>query len=140
IAQSYSPEDDQRHIEALLPAFRDPRYLRVDERPVFLVYRASHLPDPARTVTTWRAAAQAAGLPGLYLCCVESQPVEQNLVPRAGFDAAVEFAPDWGALPPAARRTRPWRIAARLGITNPEYLRHSIYDYTGLRDRMLAKP
>ena len=43
--QPYSDIDDVAHIRALLPAFADPRYLRIDGRPVFLVYKAGELPD-----------------------------------------------------------------------------------------------
>ena len=39
------PEDDQRHFDAILPAFRDERYLRVDGKPVFYVFRPEELPD-----------------------------------------------------------------------------------------------
>jgi Glycosyltransferase WbsX len=39
-------EDDRGHIEALLPAFADDRYIKIDGRPFSLVYRTSHLPEP----------------------------------------------------------------------------------------------
>ena len=50
--QQHSPEDDRAHFDHLLPAFRDRRYVRVDGKPLFLVYRTELLPDPARTATT----------------------------------------------------------------------------------------
>jgi lipopolysaccharide biosynthesis protein len=66
--QTYPGEaDDRAHFAALLPAFRDDRYLTVDGRPVFYVYRPSELPDAAAFVDRWQAMAAAAGLPGLYL-------------------------------------------------------------------------
>ena len=65
LEQNYSDEDDIAHFHALLPAWRDPRYLRQDGRPVFLVYAASKMPDPLRTTRRWRELARAHGLPGL---------------------------------------------------------------------------
>lgn len=60
-------EDDQRHFDTILPAFRDDRYLRVDGKPVFYVYRPHLLPDASAFVDRWQGMARAAGLEGLYL-------------------------------------------------------------------------
>src|SRR3954447_1517209 len=38
LAQDYSPADDLEHIRALAPAFADKRYIRIDGRPLLLVY------------------------------------------------------------------------------------------------------
>ncbi|MFI2753358.1 glycoside hydrolase family 99-like domain-containing protein [Cellulomonas sp. P22] len=66
--QTYpGPEDERAHFEAVLPAFCDERYLRVDDRPVFYVFRPEDLPDPAAFVDRWQDMARRAGLPGLYL-------------------------------------------------------------------------
>lgn len=93
LGQNYSDEDDRAHIESLLPAFRDPRYIRVDGRPLFLVYRTELLPDPKRTTEIWRTVAREAGIGDLYLVRVESFSRDINPMSH-GFDAAVEFAPD----------------------------------------------
>ncbi|MEO7192516.1 MAG: glycoside hydrolase family 99-like domain-containing protein [Vicinamibacterales bacterium] len=139
LSQDYREEDDRRHLQALLPAFKDPRYLRIKGCPVFLVYRASHLPDPRSTVARWRDEAVQGGLPGLYLCAVESQPAEHGIAPTAGFDAAVEFAPDWTVLPPCERDSLIWRGAAKLRLTNRSFVRHRIRRYEDLVSNMLAK-
>jgi lipopolysaccharide biosynthesis protein len=46
VAQQYSPEADRRLAADLAPLFRDRRYIRVHDRPLFIVYRAASLPDP----------------------------------------------------------------------------------------------
>jgi len=95
IAQDYSPEADRAMIRELLPAFRDPRYIRVHGRPLLLVYRALELPDPRATAALWREEVAAAGLPGLYLCRVETFDEAKLAADPAqiGFDAACEFPP-----------------------------------------------
>jgi len=95
IAQAYSPEGDRALIRELIPAFRDPRYIRVRGRPLFLVFRANDLPDPRATAAIWREEAVAAGLPGLYLCRAETfQEASAAQDPaQLGFDAACEFPP-----------------------------------------------
>ena len=91
--QEYSEEDDLEHIRMLLPIFEDKRYIRVNGKPLFLVYRAEKLPDPARTTEIWREEARKAGVGEIYLIMVESfVKYDPN---KIGFDASVEFAPDW---------------------------------------------
>jgi lipopolysaccharide biosynthesis protein len=68
IEQTYPGEADHRaHFETLLPAFRDPRYVRVDDKPLFVIYRPVDFPDPVKTMELWRRMAAEAGLPGLHL-------------------------------------------------------------------------
>src|SRR5437667_7337089 len=93
--QRYSDDDDRAHMRWLAEAFGDERYIRVNNKPLFLVYRASRIPDPLRTTTIWRDEAQRLGFGDLYLCRVESFADERDDPLRIGFDAAVEFQPDW---------------------------------------------
>jgi lipopolysaccharide biosynthesis protein len=68
IEQTYpGVADDRAHFDDLLPAFTDPRYLCVDGRPLFYVFRPEQLPDAAAWTARWQSMARAAGLPGLYL-------------------------------------------------------------------------
>ena len=91
IEQTYPGLDDHRaHFETLLPAFRDPRYLTVDGKPLFLVYRPLELPDSVRVLEFWRELALKAGLPGLFLVAEKKEP---DWDPKPfGFDAAVTIA------------------------------------------------
>jgi hypothetical protein len=54
IAQNHSEQDDIKMIEDVMRAFKDPRYLRIDGKPVFIVYRADILPEVSATVARWR--------------------------------------------------------------------------------------
>jgi len=84
------PLDDERHFEILLPAFRDERYLKVDEKPIFLIYYPFAIPDPRATVQRWRALAKSAGLPGLHI--VGSYWPNRHERPEAyGFDASIHY-------------------------------------------------
>src|SRR5439155_892311 len=67
IEQSYSEEDDRQHIRWLANAFRDKRYIKVGDRPLFLVYRARSIPDPVKTTSVWREEARKLGFKELYL-------------------------------------------------------------------------
>jgi lipopolysaccharide biosynthesis protein len=94
IEQTYpGPEDDRRHFEHLLSAFTDSRYLRVDDKPLFYIFRPELLPDRAAFVERWQALARKAGLAGIYLVAEISDllgkgPTYVDL-DRDGFDAGV---------------------------------------------------
>ncbi len=117
IAQYYSQADDLAHIQALLPYFKDSRYIRINNKPLFLVYRSSALPDPQATTRLWRQEALASGLEGLDLVKVESFAADHHRRSELdGVGAALNFEPDWGSLP--ARRQPPpsWKMLNRLGL------------------------
>jgi lipopolysaccharide biosynthesis protein len=147
LAQEYSPQDDQRHIEHLMPAFEDERYIKVNGRPLLLVYRTGLLPDPARTAEAWRRACQAAGFPDLYLVRVDSFSVDHAVPADIGFDAAVEFAPHWRTLPPRRFQRDEWDVQQRFynamqkaGLLSLAYKNHNIYSYAALSNTMRSRP
>lgn len=91
IGQTHTEETDTSFIREVLPIFDDNRYIRVDGKPLLIVYRADLLVNPVKTTENWRHIAVAHGLPGLYLCAVETFGLTE---PRQfGFDAAIEFPP-----------------------------------------------
>jgi glycosyltransferase involved in cell wall biosynthesis len=99
LRQKYNSADDRQHLRSLARAFLDKRYIRVNDKPLFLVYRISRLPNPLQTVSIWREEAHKMGIGDLYLCTVESLRDDRVDPTRIGFDAAVEFQPDWLTLP-----------------------------------------
>jgi len=64
--QYLGEEDDTRHFYSLLKAFKDPRYLRVDNKPLFFIYAPLHHPDIQRFMGLWQQLAQSEGLDGVF--------------------------------------------------------------------------
>ena len=90
--QDYSEEDDREHIRWLLKAFQDERYIRVNGRPLFLVYWVHSIPDPARTFDLWRKEARKAGEAEPYICKMDTMGNFED-PHEFGCDAAIEFWP-----------------------------------------------
>ncbi|MGM5470798.1 glycoside hydrolase family 99-like domain-containing protein [Flavobacteriaceae bacterium LMO-SS05] len=94
IKQDYNIEDDKNHMRWLCQhVFCDERYIRVEGKPVFVIYRHSLFPDIKKTVAIWRTIAKEEfGFKDLYLCITDS--FGDNTTPDViGFDAAIEFSP-----------------------------------------------
>jgi lipopolysaccharide biosynthesis protein len=129
IEQRYPGDDDHRaHFDALANAFHDRRYLRVEGKPLFMVYLPHDLPDADHFVELWQEMARVSGLPGLYL--VGRSPGRWNRNLRA-FDAVVASQ----VTPPFANRLRReslarWKPDWILGsLTRRSSVLPAIYSY-----------
>ena len=142
LEQKYSAEDDLAHIQSLIPAFRDERYIRINGKPLFLVYRAELIPDPIRTTAIWREAAIKAGIGDLYLARVESyDSVHMNINgPSLGFDADVEFAPFSWNLGNVKFSGAFHRTLAAVGLLSKGFINNRVVDYDDMVRGMLNRP
>ena len=101
LEQSYDAATLDSIIADAVSHAADDRYIRVDGKPIFLVYRPLKMPDPKAFAAACRSAFAAAGFPGVHLAYVESMEAVDAAVRPAdlGFDAAVEFPPHGLAVP-----------------------------------------
>jgi len=91
IAQDHSEDDSLRFLEHVNTYFRDDRYIKIDGKPLLVVYRPELIPDITRMQALWRKHAETLGWPGIYL--VSGQVFGQEDPREFQFDAAVEFPP-----------------------------------------------
>ncbi|MFC3322092.1 glycoside hydrolase family 99-like domain-containing protein [Mesorhizobium cantuariense] len=105
IAQDHSPQDDLAFIAEVAPYLRDPRYIRIDGKPLLLVYRPSLLPAAAETARRWRTWCRENGIGEIFLAYTQS--FESVPPDRYGFDAAVEFPPNNSAPPNVTHTVTP---------------------------------
>lgn len=65
--QRYEGEKDYRkHFIALLPAFKDQRYICIDGKPLFLIYAPLDVPNVTKFLRLWRKLAIENGLRGIH--------------------------------------------------------------------------
>ena len=98
-------------IDDLIRYFQDDRYIRVDGRPLILIYRVKSIPNPKRFLNAWRNRCRAVGIGEICIAMVESFDLSarpENPVPYA-CDISVEF-PAHGMVndpPKTVNRTNP---------------------------------
>lgn len=59
-------EDDVNHFMSVLPAFCDDRYVKIEGKPVFVLYEPMYHPHVRQWIELWRDLALKHGLPGIY--------------------------------------------------------------------------
>lgn len=95
IEQCHRPEDDERLAADLMPFFQDPRYIKIDGKPLLLIYRADLLPDPKKTAKSLRNSGCRYGFRDLCLARVESFGCPEENPEDSGFDLAIDFHPNF---------------------------------------------
>jgi hypothetical protein len=91
MGQAHSREDDARVFEDMARYLADPRCMRIDGKPIVLVYRPAIMPDARAMTDAWRGAAIKRGWPGLFLIATNAFQFED--AGALGFDALCEFPP-----------------------------------------------
>ena len=87
IEQTYPEGDADRHFEAVLPMLSDPRYIRVEGKPLVVVYRPFQLPDAKAYLARWNELAKNAGLTGIFFVGHTLYSREVDAIRALGFDA-----------------------------------------------------
>ena len=138
IKQEYSLRDDLNHFAELLNYFKDSRYIKVDGKPIFVVYRTNLFPNIKETALLWRQEALNYGFPGIYLVTTESFGNRIN-PEEIGFDAAIDFQPDFEMLPQRYLGSFVDRLLNKLKIKKSPFLENNVYDYKDYAEIMMNK-
>lgn len=128
IGQQHSAEDDLAFIAHVAPYLRDRRALKVDGRPMLLVYRPNLLPDARATGERWRNWCRDNGIGEIHLAYVQGfeRPDPRDI----GFDAAIEFPPNM---------SNPGSLSAQQWLLNPEF-HGDVRDWRELAADIAARP
>jgi hypothetical protein len=127
IAQAHSPEDHVRVFDDLARYLDDPRAIRIEGKPLLLVYRPAIIGDARRMTKIWRERAAARGWPGLYLAATNA--FQFDAAEALGFDALVEFPP---------HNIATARIEKKLAWLNPNHA-GVVFDYEQVVEEAIAR-
>ncbi len=90
--QDYNTGYEAKFISNASKYIMDKRYIRINGKPLLIVYRPSDLPDPKKTSEIWRNWCRENGIGEIYLAYTQSFDSEDPK--NFGFDAAIEFPPN----------------------------------------------
>ena len=129
IKQEYSEADDIEHINYLCKkVFSDPRYIRVNGKPFFAIYRPGLFPDIKHTLKIWRKQAELLGIGELYIGYMQGFRLKDD--PQTmGFDVAIDFQPDFYTTVKSRRDSLRDRLMDRLKIKPSAFRQNRILDY-----------
>ncbi|MBO7046556.1 MAG: glycoside hydrolase family 99-like domain-containing protein [Prevotella sp.] len=90
--QNYGTHEDwKRHFDYLLPFFKDKRYIKIDNSPMFILYKSSSIPCAAEMMEAWNKWAIEAGFKCIHF--VETLRDGSNDHRALPYKAKVEFEP-----------------------------------------------
>jgi len=115
IEQSYRQADEEAFIADTARYMANPRYLRVNERPLFILYRPGLLPNAKETLARWRS--KWAELLGIEPWILMVQGFDDMDPREYALDGAVEF-------PPHKVSVDTTDINSELTIFDPEFAGH----------------
>ena len=90
IEQKYPGDEDYKnHFNSILAAFKDKRYIRVDGKPIFLIWSPSEMPDSAHFIKLWKRLAAENGIGDIFFAAFSSSSTNVNRYINDGYDAVV---------------------------------------------------
>lgn len=92
LQQAYGTEKDwERHFYYLLPFFKDNRYIKVDNKPVYIIYLPQDISCRQRMFGLWQRMAKENGFNGIYLIAMNTGGGKDRICKF--YDAYMEFEP-----------------------------------------------
>lgn len=94
IEQTYGSQDDWvQHFNYLKKIFSDSRYIKIDGRPMLVIYDAVNIHCWDNMKKTWDALAKEEGWDGLYYVTTLKHEIDVNFSKEKKFDAQFEYQP-----------------------------------------------
>ncbi len=94
IKQDYSKSDPEKFIDDLQKYINDKRYIKIDSKPVILIYNCSEIPNIKKTLLKMRNRAKDIGIGEILIwSCRTHNTTADSLKITDYIDAEVEFPP-----------------------------------------------
>lgn len=143
--QSYGGKKEwKEHFDYLISAFLDPRYIKIDGKPVFLIYRPSSIENCDEMLTYWDDLAKENNLSGIYY--IRMLTSFDNTEVSKKFSADVEFEPMYTLghdMPMIFNLYKKARNLIRIILTKKFSISHTkllnIIDYEKVWERIISR-
>jgi hypothetical protein len=90
IEQTYpGVEDYINHFNSMLPALKDKRYMKVDNKPIFGIYEYKNFPDMDEFSKIWNRLAIENGFNGMYFITISYKFKDNIEILKKGYDAII---------------------------------------------------
>lgn len=137
----------RKHFDYLLPFFKDPRAIKINNKPVFLIYQPFLINDSKEFFHFWQELAILNGLEGLYIIAIKNHDYQTSDFLES-YNAIMKFQPreaytnkDFQDQNVLARfqilRKLPHIVQLYLTKLNQKISKHKIYDAKKLWDVIL---
>lgn len=94
ISQTYGDQKDwKEHFDYLLPFFKDKRYIKVDGKPFFVIYRPEIVGCLRDMLEYWQQLAKENGFPGLTFAYQQTDYDHRKAETGDLFDYGIEYQP-----------------------------------------------
>ena len=94
IAQDYSDEDDERFMVDLEKYISDKRYIRINGKPLVIVYNPGQIPDCHKSFAKWRECAKRIGIGDILIWTCQTANNSADILNIGDcIDGEVEFPP-----------------------------------------------
>ena len=114
MAQNYDDLSDwKNHFLYLLQFFNDDRYLKIDNKPVFMIYHIEQIPEYNDRFEEWNSLAKENGFNGIHLVQMVNSDKTAKMNPSI-INAKVDFEPIRSLASWESYAIRPWRIRRTL--------------------------
>lgn len=82
----------KNHFNYLLPFFKDPRAIKINNKPVFLIYQPFLIKKSKEMIDFWNVLAKENGLEGIYLIAIKNHDFQKTEF-LSSYDGIMKFQP-----------------------------------------------
>ena len=147
IQQSFSNYDYHEHAEYLSRFFLDSRYIRIDNKPVFMIYKPDEIPELNEFILKLRLHLKAFNIYDLQILGCTHGRKNERLLFSSGIDHIVDFMPNSYRI--TSMNSKLFDIACQILFLRRKYLIHKFFpkfvaniviSYTKLVSDSMRKP
>lgn len=101
ILLSHNNDDENdwiNHFNYFLPFFKDDRYIKIDGKPLLILYFPTILERLDEMIECWRKLAKKNGFPGIEILYQKAMSHFDESLDKSKFDGGIEFQPGYSLL------------------------------------------